>query len=189
MGAKISKSGDKKAAADNDCDKVVKGEAAPAFRGRRGNSLDRSFRTLPRHLERGRNLSKRFRKSCRNWAASASKGFANNSKNSSKDVKVEGQHNIDNTAVHEKEDNDIVVIDLEEDPELKYKSSPDTDIGQLVACLVLDAKRNNTLPRSRSRITVSSEAETASLNQSPAAISVADQDDKVEDSVPREEVS
>ena len=104
-------------------------------------------------------------------------------------MKVEGQHNTDNTAVHEKEDNDIVVIDLEEDPELKYKSSPDTDIGQLVACLVLDAKRNNTLPRSRSRITVSSEADTASLNQSPAAIPVADQDDKVEDSVPREEVA
>ena len=102
-------------------------------------------------------------------------------------MKVEGKHNTDNTAVHEKEDNDIVVIDLEEDPELKYKSSPDTDIGQLVACLVLDAKRNNTLPRSRSRITVSSEADTASLNQSPAAIPVADNDDKVEDSVPREE--
>ena len=43
------------AAADDDCDKVVKGEA-PAFRGRRGNSLDRSFRSRP-DISRGAGTS------------------------------------------------------------------------------------------------------------------------------------
>ena len=44
-------------------------EGKSYFNRRKGNTLDRSFRQLPRHLERGKNLSKRFRKSCRNWAA------------------------------------------------------------------------------------------------------------------------
>ena len=76
------------------------------------------------------------------------------------------------------EDNDIVVIDLEEDPELKYKAASETDIGQLVADLVRDARRNNTLPRSRSRAaTEIQDPEVSSLNKSLSAISIADNDD------------
>jgi len=99
--------------------------------------------TLPRHLERGKNLSKRFRKSCRNWAAS--KGLIGHKTCS----------DVDNNVVRVDSPGDIVVIDLDEDPEIHYnRSSEDSDIGRLVADLVLDAKRRNTLPRSGSKQSV-----------------------------------
>ena len=96
-------------------------------------------------MERGKNLSKRFRKSCRNWAASKGLLNANNS----------GKQNVKNFAKEDlkqdEEEDGIEVIDLEEDPEVKLKAASEMDIGQLVADLVLDARRNNTLPRSKSR--------------------------------------
>ena len=152
-----------------DCDINVKDDNRLSFRRRKGSSLDRSYRTLPRHLERGKNLSKRFRKSCRNWATS--KGLLNT------DTKEEKKDN-DTTDVDDNEDNDIVVIDLEEDPELKYKAASETDIGQLVADLVRDARRNNTLPRSRSKAATDiNDPEVSSLNKSLSAISIVDNDD------------
>ena len=123
-------------------------------------------------MERGKNLSKRFRKSCRNWATS--KGLLNN--NTKEDTHEKKEDN--ETTDVDNEDNDIVVIDLEEDPELKYKAASETDIGQLVADLVRDARRNNTLPRSRSRAaTEIQDPQVSSLNKSLSAISIADNDD------------
>ena len=161
------------ASSNKDCDIVVEDDrdSRISFQRRKGSSLDRSYRTLPRHLERGKNLSKRFRKSCRNWATS--KGLLNNN---TKEDTVEKKNN-DATDVDDNEDNDIVVIDLEEDPELKYKAASETDIGQLVADLVRDARRNNTLPRPRSRTVTDKDPEVSSLNKSLSAISIADNDD------------
>ena len=158
------------ASSDKDCDINVKDDNRLSFRRRKGSSLDRSYRTLPRHLERGKNLSKRFRKSCRNWATA--KGLLNNN---TKEDSAEKKKDNDTTDVDDNEDNDIVVIDLEEDPELKYKAASETDIGQLVADLVRDARRNNTLPRSRSRAV--NDPEVSSLNKSLSAISIVDNDD------------
>ena len=90
------------------------------------------------------------------------------------------------------EDHDIVVIDLEEDPELRHRTSPTpsttlspaVSVGQLVADLVLEAKRNNTLPRSRtgSRWSMFRDAERISLeDKSLSATSVVDTEDKREE--------
>merc|ERR1719379_896902 len=117
MGSKISKAEEQAAKRENVCEKVVRDFRA-SFRKRRGQSVDRSAGgTLPRHLERGKNLSKRFRKSCRNWATS--KGILNNNNKEEKTVK-ETNNNTETTL----EDHDIVVIDLEEDPELRHRTSP-----------------------------------------------------------------
>ena len=113
-----------------------------SLRRKKGNSLGRDTGTLPRHLERGKNLSKRFRKSCRNWAAS--KGLIAQKPGKEEENKDESKDTTE----------DVVVIDLDEDPEIHYNRSSqdqDSDIGRLVADLVLDAKRRNTLPRSGSK--------------------------------------
>ena len=96
-------------------------------------------------MERGKNLSKRFRKSCRNWAASKGLLSANNS--GKQNVKTFAKEDLK----QDEEEDGIEVIDLDEDPEVKLKAASEMDIGQLVADLVLDARRNNTLPRSKSR--------------------------------------
>ena len=88
---------------EKSCDNVWK-DGRLSFRRRKGSSLDRSYKTLPRHLERGKNLSKRFRKSCRNWAAS--KGLIHKENKDEKIAQEEDNETDDNT--------DIVVIDLEE---------------------------------------------------------------------------
>jgi len=128
-----------------------------SLRRKKGSSLERDKGTiqgtqevsqpLPSHLQRGKNLSKRFRKSCRNWAAS--KGLI--SQKTCKDVE-----NIEDP---KDTTEDIVVIDLDEDPEASYhRPSEDSDIGKLVADLVLDAKRRNTLPRSGSKHSIGKES-------------------------------
>ena len=150
---------------EKSCDNVWK-DGRLSFRRRKGSSLDRSYKTLPRHLERGKNLSKRFRKSCRNWAAS--KGLIHKENKDEKIAQEEDNETDDNT--------DIVVIDLEEDPDLKYKAASETDIGQLVADLVRDAKMNNTLPRTGSRVTVNKEPMGTS-RESLTATPVADNED------------
>ena len=115
-----------------------------SLRRKKGShEADTDTGTLPRHLERGKNLSKRFRKSCRNWAAS--KGL----------IGPKPCSDVDNTVVRVAHPGDVTVIDLDEDPDLHYKRSPeDSDIGRLVADLVLDARRRNTLPRSDSKQSV-----------------------------------
>ena len=118
-----------------------------SLRRKKGGSPDTETGTLPRHLERGKNLSKRFRKSCRNWAAS--KGL----------IGQKPCSDVDNKEVPVETPGDILVIDLDEEPEIHYKrSSEDSDIGRLVADLVLDAKRRNTLPRSGSKQSVGNES-------------------------------
>jgi len=165
MGSKISKDNGKVPDDEKSCDNVWK-DGRLSFRRRKGSSLDRSYKTLPRHLERGKNLSKRFRKSCRNWAAS--KGLIHKENKDEKIAQEEDNETDDNT--------DIVVIDLEEDPDLKYKAASETDIGQLVADLVRDAKMNNTLPRTGSRVTVNKEP-MATSRESLTATPVADNED------------
>lgn len=174
MGSKSSKQTKDSANEMHECDRVVDDKSY--FNRRKGNTLDRSFRTLPRHLERGKNLSKRFRKSCRNWAAS--KGLLNAGNSGKQNVKNDFQEDVKS----EEEDDgiEIEVIDLEEEPEVKLKAASEMDIGQLVADLVLDARRNNTLPRSKSRATVSRASEISTSNMSLTATSVADNDDSQE---------
>ena len=162
---------------ENVCEKVVRDFRA-SFRRRKSHSLDRSVRTLPRHLERGKNLSKRFRKSCRNWATS--KGIITNK--DEKPAVEDANNNAKNDAVVGE---DVVVIELEEDPELKHRPASTTDIGKLVSELVFEAKRNNTLPRSRngSRWSVYNREDRISLgDKSLSATSVAAADDKQEES-------
>ena len=131
--------------------------------------------TLPSHLERGKNLSKRFRKSCRNWAAS--KGLI--AQKTSKDA--ESKQETKSTS------EDIVVIDLDEDPDIQCPRAPpeDPDIGRLVADLVLDAKRRNTLPRSGSKLSVGREsleviAPLAALEKSTAVNEEVEDSEKAE---------
>ena len=156
-----------------------------SFRRRKSQSLDRSFRALPRHLERGKNLSKRFRKSCRNWVSS--KGIIN-TKNEKLAVEDANNNSKNDAVVGE----DVVVIELEEDPELKHRPSSTTDIGKLVSDLVFEAKRNNTLPRSRngSRWSVYNREDRISLgDKSLSATSVAAADDKQEEGKEQSSIS
>ena len=93
--------------------------------------------TLPRNFERSRSLSKRFRRSCRNWAVG--RGLIGEKKHQESTKKEE---EIETKKEEEKElaDSDLALIDLEETPELS-DNTKDVDIGSIVAELVLDAKK------------------------------------------------
>ena len=81
--------------------------------GKSTDSSNLETETLPRHFDRSRSVSKRFRRSCRNWAVG--RGFIAVKKTEEVQItKAQKQTETDGTKVVA--DNDITFIDLEENP-------------------------------------------------------------------------
>jgi len=143
MGSKFSKAGGHvKSVTDIEGSSQTVNEIRPALSSR--NSADNpkhEVEILPAHLDRSRSFSKRFRRSCRNWAVG--RGIVADKKTKETE---ELKETIESITVASQ---DLVLIDLEEDQEDNLKNAKEADIGSIVAQLVLDAKKKKTLSKNQ----------------------------------------
>jgi hypothetical protein len=119
--------------------------------GKSADSSNHETETLPRHFDRSRSVSKRFRRSCRNWAVG--KGFIAEKK-TEEVQKAEAENQTETDRTKDAKDNDLTLIDLEENPEIHSQNTKEGDIGSIVAELVLDAKKRKELSKAQSEKTI-----------------------------------
>ena len=121
-----------------------------------------------RNFERGRSLSKRFRKSCRNWAAK--KGIVDQSKSGRKDaggVEEEAKREQEEVVARSSEPEEV----MEEDD---VTEEPEMDVAVIVAELVVEAHKRKLASRAHSKEAL---AEKANDNDEQRA---KDGDDEIE---------
>jgi len=193
MGTKLSKSnkGEKKedfiANGRSWPDSFDKTSTLPASFRRKGHevsktgSLPRNSGTLPRQLDRSTSFSKRFRKSCRNWAAQRGLVSGVNSQSKKENLGDDTEVPVETVVTSEQIEDKSTTDKVQEVPEVVVtEPQKEMDLGAIVATLVVEAHKKKMASRAQSRAQ-SREALLDKTEESPCEKNIAEKSLQVAD--------